>query len=230
METSEAVNEWNAAWTRVWTLVDGLDDHQAARTVPACPEWTVRNLVAHMVGLLADVLDDNEPGDHPEDWTRAQVAARSSRTLAQLRREWLSMEKDLVDWMYANTTRLLGDVVIHEQDLRGALEDPGARATPGLHALRDRSAAGFRGAVRDAGLDPLALVGDTWTFATDGEVESAPVVVRADDFDLTRALMTRRSAAQLRSWTSRGDIAPYLPCFAALGPLPERALHDGAPA
>ncbi len=230
METSEAVNEWRAAWTRVWSLVDDLDPERAGRTVPACPDWTVRDLVAHMVGLVADVLDDHEPGDHPEEWTRAQVDQRSARSLPQLREEWLRMSRDLVDWMYANNTRPLGDVVIHEQDLRGALEEPGAQVTPGMHALRDRMADGFREAVDDAGLDPIALVGDKWTFATGGDVGSAPVAVRAHDFDLIRALMTRRSEAQLRKWTERGDIAPYLPCFEALGPLPQEDLTDGHPA
>ncbi len=231
METSDAVNEWSDAWARIWALTEGLDDDTVGTRVPACPDWTVRELVAHMVGLLADVLDDNEPGDHPEQWTAAQVEARSTRSLAQLREEWQGMEKDLVDWMYANTTRPLGDVIIHEQDLRGAVDAPGARDTAGLRALRDRMAGGFAHGVKDAGLGPAALVGDGWTFVTDGgDVDSAAVVVRAPDFDLTRAVMTRRSADQLRSWTERGDVAPYLDCFAILGPLPEVDMTDGGPA
>jgi hypothetical protein len=50
--------------------------------------------------------------------------------------------------------------------------------------------------------------------------------VAASDFDLTRALMTRRSAAQLRAWTRRGDIEPYLPAFATLGDLPTADLGE----
>jgi len=52
------------------------------------------------------------------------------------------------------------------------------------------------------------------------------VLVRAGDFDLARALVTRRSAAQLRSWTVRGDIEPYLDAFSLLGPLPEADLTE----
>ena len=50
-------------------------------------------------------------------------------------------------------------------------------------------------------------------------------MLTASEFDLTRALMTRRSAAQLRSWVTAGDIEPYLPSFAALGELPTMDLQ-----
>ena len=52
------------------------------------------------------------------------------------------------------------------------------------------------------------------------------MVLRAPTFDLTRALVTRRSAAQLRSWTVRGDVTPYLDAFAMLGPLPSTDLTE----
>ena len=62
-----------------------------------------------------------------------------------------------------------------------------------------------------------------------GSAEEAEVVLRASDFDLARALVTRRSANQLRSWTVRGDVTPYLDAFAMLGPLPSADL-DGVAA
>jgi hypothetical protein len=57
-------------------------------------------------------------------------------------------------------------------------------------------------------------------------VDDAAVVLRAPTFDLTRALVTRRSAAQLKSWTVRGDVGPYLDAFAMLGPLPSTDLAE----
>jgi hypothetical protein len=38
--------------------------------------------------------------------------------------------------------------------------------------------------------------------------------------------MTRRSAAQLRGWTRRGDIEPYLSVFTTLGDLPAADLTE----
>jgi hypothetical protein len=51
-------------------------------------------------------------------------------------------------------------------------------------------------------------------------------VLRAPDFELTRALLARRSARQLRSWTVRGDVDPYLDAFTSLGPLPTAHLSE----
>lgn len=50
------------------------------------------------------------------------------------------------------------------------------------------------------------------------------MVLEASAYDLFRALVSRRSAAQLRSWVVQGDVEPYLPLFAGLGDLPERDL------
>ncbi len=51
-------------------------------------------------------------------------------------------------------------------------------------------------------------------------------MLRASDVDLARAALSRRSAAQLRSWTVSGDVARYLDCFAFLGALPEADLVE----
>jgi len=39
-------------------------------------------------------------------------------------------------------------------------------------------------------------------------------------------VMSRRSAAQLRGWVERGDVAPYLSAFTVLGPLPDDDLVE----
>jgi hypothetical protein len=126
--------------------------------------------------------------------------------------------------MRANNVRPLGDVIIHEQDLRGALGVPGGQDTDGLRVIRERFIGRFAPRVED--LPPIALVGDTFTWVSRGSADDAAVVVQASDFDLARALVTRRSAAQLTSWTVRGDVTPYLDAFAMLGPLPTADLTE----
>jgi uncharacterized protein (TIGR03083 family) len=220
----DAIAEWTAAQGRVCTLVEGIGPEQAERRVPACPEWTVRQLLAHMVGLGADVVRDDEPDDHNAVWTQRQVDQRADVQVQELVAEWRALTGPLQDWMGSHTTRPLGDVVIHEQDLRGALGVPGAQDTDGLHALRDRMVGGFGQQV--AGLPPIALVGEDWVWCSAGEPEDAEVRVEASDFDLARAVMSRRSEAQLRSWTTKGDVEPYLAGFAGLGPLPDADLSE----
>ena len=60
----DPVQAWRDAFDRVCALVERLDAAELAATVPACPDWTVRDLLSHMVGLGADVLAGDEPDDH----------------------------------------------------------------------------------------------------------------------------------------------------------------------
>ena len=218
----DPIEEWSRAQQRVLALVEDLPAERAELRVPACPDWTVRDLFSHVVGLGADVLAGDEPDDHNEAWTARQVARRRDHDVAALAAEWRALTEPMRTSL-RDRPRPLGDLIIHEQDLRGALGVPGAQDTPGLHAIRD----GFvpRFAARVADLPPIALVGTAWRWASrgpadPGAVDRAATVLRAPDFDLARALVTRRSAAQLRRWTVRGDVTPYLDAFALLGPLP----------
>lgn len=215
---------WRAAFERVCTLVERLDADALAATVPACPDWAVRDLLSHMVGLGADVLAGDEPDDHNSAWTQRQVEARRDRSAADLLAEWRGLADPLMAWMREHGSRPLNDVVIHEQDLRGAVGVVGGRDSDGLRIVRDRMAGRFAAGVGE--LPPVALVSGEWTWCSQGEVGDAVVVVEADAFDLARALTSRRTADQLRSWTRRGDVAPYLDAFARLGPLPTAPLPE----
>lgn len=220
----DEVTAWQETRQRVCALVSSLADGQLEHSVPATPDWTGRQLLAHMVGLGADVLAGDEPDDHNDTWTQRQVDARADRTPAELVAEWDALAEDLMTWMRDHGTRPLGDVVIHEQDLRGAVGLPGGGDGEAFAAVRDRMLDRF--AVRVGDLAPIALVGDAWSWVSRGEVDDASVVVRATDFNVARALMSRRTAEQLRSWTVRGDVEPYLPCFEVLGPLPRAVLPE----
>jgi uncharacterized protein (TIGR03083 family) len=216
------IDEWVDAQARVIELVGGLDEPAAERRVPACPDWTVRDLLSHMVGLGVDVLAGDEPDDHNSAWTQRQVGERRDRAVADLVSEWEGISERMRNYFRDQSTRPLGDLVIHEQDLRGALGVSGGQDTAGLAAIRDRMLRRF--SARTSGLPPIALVGDRWRWES---AEGAPaVVVRAPDFELARALMARRSASQLRGWTVSGDVDAYLPAFATLGDLPERELRE----
>ncbi|MBF4163432.1 maleylpyruvate isomerase N-terminal domain-containing protein [Nocardioides acrostichi] len=226
---ADEVREWREAVERVCALAGTVDPARMAQRVPACPGWTGRDLLAHMVGLGADVLAGDEPDDHNDAWTQAQVDDRSDRTVADLLHEWRSFADELADAMTEHGTRPLSDVIIHEQDLRGLLGEPGGASSVGFAVVRERLAGRFARHVESAGHGSLALVGEQWTWLSPGltSASDADVELAASDFDLARAIMSRRSARQLRSWTTRGDVDPLLRCFEVLGDLPVEDLDDG---
>jgi uncharacterized protein (TIGR03083 family) len=220
----DAITEWTNAQGRVIELVGSLSDEETQRSVPACPAWTVTQLLAHLVGLNADVLAGDEPDDHNSTWTQRQIDTRAGRPPAELVAEWRTLTRPMQDYVRERGPRPLNDVVIHEQDLRGAVGRPGGRDSGGLAAVRDVMAERFATRVRAAHLAPVELRSPAWIFSTgDGD---PGLELFAPDFDLVRALMTRRTADQLRQWSTAGAIDRYLPVFAGLGPLPEQPLPE----
>jgi uncharacterized protein (TIGR03083 family) len=220
----DAIAEWTNAQRRVVDLIGSLGEKDLEQPVPACPAWTVTQLLAHMVGLNADVLAGDEPDDHNRTWTQRQVDRRAGRAPDDLVTEWLSLTEPMQGWMRQHGVRPLNDVVIHEQDLRGAVGRPGGRDTDGLAAVRDVMAERFATRIRRAQLAPVQLQSPEWMFST-GDADPG-LELSAPTFDLTRALMTRRTADQLRTWARSGAVDPYLPMFGGLGPLPDQPLPE----
>lgn len=221
-----AAQAWRSAYERVATLVEeteARDPEALGRTVPACPGWTARELVAHMVGVDHDVLADEVDDEMDETWTQKHVDQRSGRSTREVLAEWAGLADDVETFVRETDDAPLGDVVIHEQDLRGALGTPGARDDDGLAAVRDLMASQLGERLDGRGPVRLEATDTAWSWQS-GEGDP-DVVLRAGEFDLARALTSRRTADQLRSWAT-GDVGPYLDDFAGLGPLPEQELPE----
>ena len=99
------------------------------------------------------MLAGDEPDDHNATWTQRQVDERRGRDLATLVAEWQDVTEPMQAYMRERGTRPLGDLVIHEQDLRGALGVSGAQDTCGLAVIRDRMLAPVRPEGRRAAAD-----------------------------------------------------------------------------
>lgn len=82
---------------RLQNLLAGLDQAALAARVPACPAWTVLDVLAHLAGVAADVVNgtyfygaadawrDVRLAAARDQWTASQVRSRRSRTVqAQL--------------------------------------------------------------------------------------------------------------------------------------------------
>ena len=213
------MTELAAAYTggrgRITRLVAGLDEQEAATIVAGCPEWTVKDVVAHLTGICSDILAGNIEGVATDPWTAAQVDARRPLPLAQLVAEWdevgPQIEAMLPSFPPEPATQLITDLTTHEHDLRGALDRPGARDSDAVAIGLAFTAPNFLTSIADRDLPALSLRAGDSEWAPDG---ARPAVsVSADRFELLRALTGRRSASQLRQLTWEGDPEPYLPAF-----------------
>ena len=68
---------------RISDLVSGLGE-EAAAPVPACPQWSVHDVVAHVTGLYADIVSGNLEGAGTDAWTGAQVERRRGVPIDEL--------------------------------------------------------------------------------------------------------------------------------------------------
>ena len=209
-----------AGRTRITDVMRDVEDATAGSTrVPTCPAWTVHDVLAHVVGIPADILAGNVEGAATDPWTAAQVAARRDATVADLLAEWDASAPQIeaiVDDFGPTGVQLLFDLTTHEHDIRLAL---------GLPALKDLpvhlAVTGFV-FTRLGGGEGLRVVTTGGTFVLgDGEPTAT---LTAPLFDVLRAMSGRRSEAQIRAMRWDGDPTPHLGKFAG-GPFTMPA-HD----
>lgn len=111
--------------TRVIELLRSTPEDQGDLRVPSCPEWTVRQLVAHLVGVPEDILTGNMEGVTTEPWTAAQVSRHSGKSLCELADSYESTGQVFDDVLpmipEPVNSQMVMDAATHEFDLREAL-------------------------------------------------------------------------------------------------------------
>ncbi|MDQ1721120.1 MAG: hypothetical protein QOI26_854 [Pseudonocardiales bacterium] len=200
---------------RVQDLVAPLDSAALDVATPACPAWSVRDVLAHLAGAAASFGTDSFAGVGTDAWTAEHIRARQDVVVADLLAErWECSAKlkqlppDHGGWL-----PIVHDSLSHEADIRGAIGAPQlpsdvlAAAFPLLEAVLPS---------RLARLGPLELELDGQPrMIGKGEPD---LVVQAPMFEFWRGAYGRRSNQQMRSWVRSGDAAAFaqtLPLFPA---------------
>jgi uncharacterized protein (TIGR03083 family) len=211
---------------RIITTAHQLTADQLATEVPACPKWTVRELLAHLAGLTADIVTNNLAGAPGDEWTAAQVAARAGRGVAELMAEWeetgprweeIARRAEHPSFQVRNPYL---DTGVHEADLYGALglgRPPAGLTLAITDSVLPRVAEDFE----DLGLYVLTTPDRAYQLGTGDLVATA----RVDTYELSRAVYGRRSRAQIEAWEwtgAPGGFAERLPVL----PQVERDLVD----
>jgi uncharacterized protein (TIGR03083 family) len=164
-------------------LLRSVSDVQASTPVATCPGWTVREVACHLFGVCDDLLHSRLTDIGSDAWTDAQVRRQDAKSLGEILDEWegsAARFDELVPLIpEPSNLQLVMDQVNHEQDLRLALDLPGAQDALAV----------------SIGTEFLLLLLRRRDPAFADEVRAAV----PSDFELLRALSGRRSAAQLEA-------------------------------
>ncbi|WP_240522185.1 maleylpyruvate isomerase family mycothiol-dependent enzyme [Amycolatopsis vastitatis] len=178
-----------------------------SRRVPACPEWTVTDLLGHLTAIAGRVLARHGG---------SRVAPAGAAEVPELLDHWddvgEELDRRLEDAGGRSGAVMVMDAYTHELDLCAAL----GVAPPEEHVARAPSfevlVRGLSGSIAERGLPSLRLrttAGEGWT-AGDGRPAAT---VTAPAYDLFRSLAGRRSLAQLAALTWSAAPEPWLPAF-----------------
>ena len=72
--------------------------------MPACPDWTVRDLFSHMVGLGVDVLAGDEPDDHNAGGPSGRWTTGATTTSPRSSTEWEGLTEPMQAYMREHGT------------------------------------------------------------------------------------------------------------------------------
>ncbi|MFF5986701.1 FAD-dependent monooxygenase [Prauserella flavalba] len=244
--TPERLARWKAAWAyedgqhRVRTLIEGAEPRALTKQVPACPEWTVRDLLAHLTGVVedsergayfsaaADAWQDPAIAGERERWTEGHVRRRAGQDVPSVLGDFDEATRRFLTGLRRGTgpvargpawllTAPVADLAVHLDDLCEALGVPVDDDT----AVSRLGFAVYRGWLRArivrAGLPALWLSDgvEQWVLG-DGEPAAG---VTAPRHELFRAITGRRGATRIRGLAWTGDPEPFLPILSPY-PLP----------
>jgi uncharacterized protein (TIGR03083 family) len=197
---------------RLSLLVSGLDESALAARVPACPRWLVQDVVAHLAAIVEDALAGRLTGPPSEEETAVQVARYRGRPIAETLTGWAAGAPQFEEIIRAfDVPEAVVDVASHEQDIRGALNLPGARDTEAIWQMSGWLLEGLRAPV------PVCVAVEDAEFPAGPEGE--PVLrLRTTRFEAFRWRMGRRSRDQLAALDWSGDPAPVLDHLVVFGP------------
>ncbi|WP_260972237.1 maleylpyruvate isomerase family mycothiol-dependent enzyme [Mycolicibacterium llatzerense] len=183
----------------------------ADAAVAACPGWSVRDVLAHMAGVAQDWAA-GRPATPPTDaQTAAQVARFDGRGVDDILRAWGEAATEMPRLAREGIAPPLGDIVVHEHDIRDALGRPGVRDSAAVQSVSDQLLRMLETPV------PVRVI------VEDGEYRCGPdgdpaIDLKTTRFESIRWRTGRRSRSQMAAMAWSGDPAPVLDQLYLFGP------------
>ena len=188
-----------------------------AVAVPACPGWSVHDVLSHLVAVIEDVFAGRITGPPDDEVTAEQVARRRGRPTSEVLGEWTATAPQMEELL---TTMPIWpaalDVLTHEHDVRGAVGVAGARDLPVITSAAFQMMSWLE--------PPVALTvhvdGQTFRHEPAGDDADPQLTLETTAFEAFRFRLGRRSRRQLAGMAWTGDPEPLLDCVTVFGPSP----------
>ena len=131
LSTEQVCTAYDDLRARVTDLMQGISVEQAQTVVPHCPQWTVKDCLAHMIGVPEDVINGQMDGVATDAWTDRQVQRHAQDSVEDLLAIWETNASVFATILphipQPILSQFMFDQANHEQDIRAALKQSGGR-------------------------------------------------------------------------------------------------------
>lgn len=198
---------------RLSELVLGLDESELSTPVPACPGWSVSDVMYHVLAVAEDVMEGRLSRPPSDAETAAQVARHRGTSMPALAEAWaeLAPRFEALIGTAALWPAVL-DVASHEQDIRGALDRPGARDGEVVWVGAERLVARWRPSV------PVRVIFEDFEAGVGPDGSGSELVLHTSRFETFRWRLGRRSCSQVRGFDWSGDPSAVMDQLFIFGP------------
>lgn len=187
-------------------LAQSLSTEQLGATVPATPQWSVRDVLGHAAGVAGDTVAGRMDGAPSPAWTARHVAERADRTVPELIEELRDTQAAIAASTRDNDRpAIVWDRSVHLADLYETLGlgvPPESTWRPVLSAVAGMCLAGV----------PLTVRCGEETFGAGGPE------VGVEPYEVFRAAFSRRSRHQIREWAGEDPTDEQLDAIGIFGP------------
>ncbi len=195
---------------RIVELVSAPDASVEA-AVATCPGWSVRDVLAHMAGVAQDWAAGRRAAPPTDAQTALQVARFDGCGVDDILRAWDEAAAAIPLLAQEGIAPPLGDIIVHEHDIRDALGRPGERDSAAVQCVSDQL------------LRMLVTPVPVRVIVEDGEYRCGPdadpvIDLKTTRFEALRWRTGRRSRRQLAAMAWSGDPAKLLDHLYMFGP------------
>ena len=131
LTTEQVCAAYDELRARVTGLMQSISTEQAQTVVPHCPQWTVKDCLAHMIGVPEDVINSQMDGVTTDAWTDRQVQRHTQDSVDDLLTTWSTIAPVFASILphipQPILSQFMFDQTNHEHDIRAALKQPGGR-------------------------------------------------------------------------------------------------------